>query len=412
MAGITGAGKTFSGQVVVEQGVLTFSEPALTGNSMTNYTVQPGGQLRLSSAGNPRNYLFKGPLNLAGGGRSGVPDNENLGVLGALRLETGSAGTTALLTNNVHLTASADIHVPSGNAIRLDGPLTAANSTTVLAKSGGGTLVLSSNVFAYTGGLALNRGTLQLDHAVLTNTSRALVLTNETGLTGTGRWGGSVEARDGSTLAFVTGSSPGGAAPLRAGSFLASGGVTIAVTPAGGAVAGTYPLLAVDGVASGLENLSLSLAATNFPASSLSFSNGTLYAVLSASASPSEAWLAQYGFPPDGTGDGADGADPDNDGVSNLLERAFFMNPRVAEAGAWPVASGPDGEAFAVTYRVARNQNDLSVTAESSPTLGSDAEWTALVPEVADDTHPDYTVYRASVPRSGGSAFVRLKVTR
>jgi autotransporter-associated beta strand protein len=296
--------------------------------------------------------------------------------------------------------------------MQFSGPLTTTAHTSVLAKSGGGTLVLSSNVFAFTGGLALNRGTLQLDHAMLTNTSRALVLTNETVLTGTGRWGGSVEARDGSTLAFVTGASPGGAAPLRAGNFLANGVVTIAVTPAGGAVAGTYPLLAVDGAVSGVENLSLSLAATNFPDSSLSFSNGTLYAVLSASASPSEAWLGQFGLPADGTGEGADAADPDNDGVSNLLERALFMNPRVAEAGGWPVASGPDGEAFAVTYRVARNQNDLSVTAESSPNLGADAEWTAVVPEVADDTHPDYTVYRASVPRSGGSAFVRLKVTR
>ncbi|MEX1111269.1 MAG: CotH kinase family protein, partial [Chthoniobacterales bacterium] len=412
MAGITGAGKTFSGDITIEQGVLTFSEPAITANNVTNYTVQPGGQLRLSSAGNPRNYLFKGPLNLAGSGRSGVSNNENLGVLGALRLEAGGIGTVAVLTNNVHLSASADIHVPAANAIQLAGPLTAATNTNVLTKSGGGTLVLASNASAFTGGLAVNRGTLQLDDALLINTSRALVLTNETALTGPGRWGGSIEARAGSTLAFVTGASPGGAAPLRAGSFLANGLVTIAVTPAGGAVAGAYPLLAVDGVVSGVENLALSLAATNFPASSLSFSNGTLYAVLSTSASPSETWLAQYGLPADGTGDGADAADPDHDGVSNLVERALFMNPRMAEAGGWPVASGPDGEAFAVTYRVARNQNDLSVTAESSPSLGADAEWTTLVPEVADDTHPDYTVYRASVPRPGGSVFVRLKVTR
>ena len=65
-----------------------------------------------------------------------------------------------------------------------------------------------------------------------------------------------------------------------------------------------------------------------------------------------------------------------------------------------------------MTYRVARHQNDLSVTAESSPRLETDAEWTPLVPEVADDTHPDYTVYRAALPQSGVSGFVRLKVTR
>jgi autotransporter-associated beta strand protein len=412
MAGITGAGKTFSGDITIEQGVLTFSEPAITANNVTNYTVQPGGQLRLSSAGNPRNYLFKGPLHLAGDGRAGVPDNENLGVRGALRLEAGGTGTLAVLTNTINLTASADVHVPAGNAMQLGGPLTTSTNTNVLAKSGGGTLVLSSNASAFTGGLAVNRGVLRFDAAMLTNTVRPLVLTNETVLTGTGRWGGSLEARDGSALAFFPGLSPGDAAPLRAGSFAASGAVTIAVTPAGGALAGTYPLLAVDGAATGLGHLSLSLATTNFPAARLSFRDGTLYAVLSANEAPAEVWLAQYGLPTDGTGEGADNADPDGDGVVNLVERALFLNPRVAEPGGWAVASGPAGEVFAVTYRVARNQNDLSVRAESSPSLGADAEWTPLVPEVADDTHPDYTVYRAALPQSGVSGFVRLKVTR
>jgi autotransporter-associated beta strand protein len=412
MGGITGAGKTFSGNITIEQGVLTFSEPAITANNVTNYTVQPGGQLRLSSAGNPRNYLFKGPLHLAGDGRAGVPDNENLGVRGALRLEAGGTGTLAVLTNTINLTASADVHVPAGNAMQLGGPLTTSTNTNVLAKSGGGTLVLSSNASAFTGGLAVNRGVLRFDAAMLTNTVRPMVLTNETVLTGTGRWGGSLEARDGSALAFFPGLSPGDAAPLRAGSFAASGAVTIAVTPAGGALPGTYPLLAVDGSATGLGHLSLSLATTNFPAARLSFRDGTLYAVLSAHEAPAEVWLAQYGLPTDGTGEGADNADPDGDGVVNLVERALFLNPRVAEPGGWAVASGPEGEVFAVTYRVARNQNDLSVRAESSPRLGADAEWTPLVPEVADDTHPDYTVYRAALPQSGVSGFVRLKVTR
>jgi autotransporter-associated beta strand protein len=255
----------------------------------------------------------------------------------------------------INLTASADVHVPAGNAMQLGGPLTTSTNTNVLAKSGGGTLVLSSNASAFTGGLAVNRGLLRLDAAMLTNTVRALVLSNETVLTGTGRWGGSLEARDGSALAFFPGLSPGDAAPFR---------------------------------------------------------DGTLHAVLSPHEAPAEAWLAQYGLPTDGTGEGADNADPDGDGVGNLVERALFLNPRVAEAGGWAVASGPDGEAFAATCRVVQNQSDLSVRAESSPSLGADAEWTPLVPEVADDTHPDYTVYRAALPQSGVSGFVRLKVTR
>ena len=410
MAGITGAGKTFSGNITIEQGVLTFSEPAITANNVTNYSVQSGGQLRLSSAGNPRNYLFKGPLHLAGSGRSGVPENESLGVLGALRLETGRTGTVAVLTNRIHLNDSADVHVPAGNAMQLGGPLTTSTNTNVLAKSGGGTLVLSGHASAFTGGLAVSRGVLRFDAAMLTNTVRALVLTNETVLTGTGRWGGSLVARDGSALAFFPGLSPGDVAPLRAGSFAAIGTVTIAVTPGEGAVAGAYPLLAVDGTAAGLDSLSLALASTNFPAGSLSFSNGTLYAVLSATVNPATAWLAQYGLPTDGSGNGAADADPDADGLVNLFERALFSNPLVAEPRGWTVTIGSEVETFVVTYRVARDQNDLTVSAESSPVLGTDAVWTALASKISDDTHPDYVIYRAVLPQVGTSGFVRLKV--
>ena len=60
------------------------------------------------------------------------------------------------------------------------------------------------------------------------------------------------------------------ASPTRWARFAAIGTVTIAVTPGEGAVAGAYPLLAVDGTAAGLDSLSLALASTNFPAGSLS----------------------------------------------------------------------------------------------------------------------------------------------
>jgi autotransporter-associated beta strand protein len=284
MAGITGAGKTFSGDITIEQGVLTFSEPAITANGVTNYTVQPGGQLRLSSAGNPRNYLFKGPLNLAGGGRSGVPENENLGVLGALRLETGGTGTVAVLTNNVHLTDSADIHVPAANVIRLDGPLTAATDTNLLTKSGGGTLTLASGAETFTGAIAVNRGTLQLEGASLTNTTRALILTNETTLTGTGRWGGALQASSGAALSFSLGASPGGSAALRVGSAAIAGSNSVVLETLPETAPGSYPLMTVDGSFTGTNNLHLAQAPENYPTASLSISNGTLFAVLPAAS--------------------------------------------------------------------------------------------------------------------------------
>jgi len=405
MAGITGAGKTFSGQVVVEQGVLTFSEPAISGNNMTNYTVQPGGQLRLSSAGNPRNYLFKGPLNLAGNGRSGVPDNENLGVLGALRLETGSTGTVAVLTNDVHLTASADIHVPASNAIQLDGPLTAAGSTHVLAKSGGGTLTLSPASSPFTGGLAVHRGALQLAGALLTNTSRTLVLTNETTLTGTGHWGGTLDVRPGATIAAALGASPA-AAPLRAASVNVSGPATIAVTVAGNAVAGSYPILATDSSMSGAANFSLSLTPSNFPYAALAVSNNVLHLVLANSA-PGLSFA-------DWSGGIAAASDQDGNGYAALAEfalgaaapGALFARPVAA------VISGGITNYLTLTAVIRANSPGLVVTGQTASNLALGNAWSADGIEVSvttDGVPADFEQRTYRTPVTNNAQFLRLQ---
>jgi autotransporter-associated beta strand protein len=408
MAGITGAGKTFSGDIIIEQGVLTFSEPALTGNSVTSYTVQAGGQLRLSSAGAPRNYLLQGPLNLAGSGRSGVPEDENLGVLGALRLETGGTGTIAVLTNPVHLSSSADIHAPAGNAIQLQGPLTGSS---LLTKSGGGTLTLDAGASVFGGGLAVNRGAVVLNGASITNTN-TLSLAPETSLGGQGRWGGLLEVQGGGTLAFALGTSPSPAPPLRAGSLVVSGPAGVSLNVATNTLAGNYPLLAVDGSLVGTNNLALTAVPPAFPASRLVFSNQTLYVDLRASLGEREEWLEFHGLPVDGSGDGADDADPDRDGLDNVIERAFFLSPVLAD-GSLPVSTAhPSTDAVVVTYRVAKNQGDLTVTPETRPDLQPGAAWNAATPMVVDDTHPDYTVYQVELPAGPGAGFLRFRVTR
>jgi autotransporter-associated beta strand protein len=650
---------------------------------VTNYTVQSGGQLRLSSAGNPRNYLFKGPLSLAGNGRSGVAEDENLGVLGALRLETGTTGTVAVLTNNVHLTDSADIHVPATNAIRLDGPLTSATNTNVLTKSGGGTLTLSAGAATFTGGLAVNRGTLLLNNAQLTNTTRNLVLTNETTLAGTGRWGGALQSSAGATLSFSLGASPGGTAVLRVGSAALTGSNNVVLEAVAEAAPGSYPLLAVDGSFTGTNNLRLTQAPSNYPTASLSISNGTLFAVLpagpaataltvevateggsgltlpgitvravnpdnfvdtsftgtvtltitgadayaqtfhvsatagaavftgitvpaagvyaisaasgalsttgatsfqavlprvdlhawrfdvqstyltpdaavvaggaitpegtlsteffwnaadlgdglptghfrvnnplsggksvtfslpttgyenirvnydtrrsnqgagtqvvsirtqaggafaffanitvapappqpialdftetpgvadnphfavritfergaggtggnnrfdnfaaSGTAQPMtpidnrETWLAQYGLPTDGSGIGADTADPDGDGIGNIFERAMFLDPTSADSGLPATLGGFGANGINFIYRLAKGHDDLTVEVVASSSLVSEAPWLPLTPFLQDDTHPDFSIYRVELPTSGNAGFLRLRITR
>jgi hypothetical protein len=122
-----------------------------------------------------------------------------------------------------------------------------------------------------------------------------------------------------------------------------------------------------------------------------------------------DAWNALYGL----TGnDARDNADPDGDGIPNLFERAFGLNP-VSPDARLPVTTSASGGTFSVTYPVARNQSDITVTAVANTGLqkGQGAQaWTPLTPQLVDDSHPDYRVFRASIPAENPTGSIRLRV--
>jgi autotransporter-associated beta strand protein len=412
IAGITGSGKTFSGNVVIEQGVLTFSEPAISSNSVTNYSVLSGGQLRLSSAssavGVPRSYLFKGPLRLAGPGRTGIPENENQGILGALRLETGSTGTVAVLTNRVELTANADIHVPATNTISLLGELTGSD---VLTKSGGGTLSLGTNTTTFSGSIQVNRGILNLDGVQLTNL-RSMNLTNGTALMGRGAISGGVIVQEGAVLESSQGVTPG-SAPLAVGGFVVQGPSILNLKFVGTPTSGIYPVLTC---ASGIEGLSY-LTLMGVPpglSASLIQQGNTVSAILSSS--PSEAWLLKNALPLDGLGAGDWSGDLDGNGLSLMEEYFFGVTPATPVSGSALVQSEvePAGPTLSVLYRRNKAATDLIGTAVWSDTLES-ASWSS---SGIDDTQVldglDYETRRASVPILPGESrkFMRIKIEK
>jgi len=409
MAGVTGAGKTFSGQVVVEQGVLTFSEPAISGNSMTNYTVQPGGQLRLSSAGNPRHYLFKGPLNLAGNGRSGVPENENQGILGALRLETGSTGTVAVLTNRVELTDNADIHVPATNNLTLQGGL--AGSTT-LSKSGGGTLQLDPGTGGFAGSIQVNRGILNLGGVELSNLV-SMNLTSETTLAGSGAISGGLTLQAGAILESTPGTSPE-LVPLAVGGLVVQGPAILNLKFSGTPVAGKYPVLSSASGVTGLENFTLMGIPAHLSSSRLVQDEGTVSVLLAETAFQS--WLVENGLPADGTGAGAWSADPDEDGFTNLQEYFYGFSPLAASVQGNPIvpeAPLPGGSSFSFLYRKNKAATDVAGIVKWSSDLTS-ANWdSAGVEDALVQDHGTYETRRATVPIQPGESkkFMRLEIS-
>ena len=165
VASLTGDGKIFSGPLVIEEGVVQVTQPAVPGQT-SGVSVQAGGQLRLISGNDvngARSHTFGGALVLAGGGRgAAIVDSDHSGVLGALRFDPLPSGINrAIVTNAITLTADTDIHTNgSDNTLELTGTVT---GSAALAKSGGGALVLSGASPAFAGPLVVANGALEVD---------------------------------------------------------------------------------------------------------------------------------------------------------------------------------------------------------------------------------------------------------
>lgn len=160
MASLTGDGKTFTGEVVVEEGVLSVTGPAAPPQA-AGVRVQPGGQVRMtsgSSGGMPRAYALGGTVTIEGLGRdAALPDGAGLGKSGALRYDPGGQGNQARVSAPLRLVGDAGVHVEgAGNALQFTGTLEGGRR---LVKSGAGTLMLPFGT-ALTAAVEVANGTL------------------------------------------------------------------------------------------------------------------------------------------------------------------------------------------------------------------------------------------------------------
>ena len=133
-------------------------------------------------------------------------------------------------------------------------------------------------------------------------------------------------------------------------------------------------------------------------------------ATLDAAGGPADgrpAWRASFGLPEDGTGDGADTADPDGDGLPNLAEYALGSSPIDAADAARPTvarASGP--ERLTLTYQ--RLRDDVVYSVEATGDLGAGASWS---PSGVDQGDTGATTVTAGTPLTGARVFLRLRLS-
>ena len=159
------------------------------------------------------------------------------------------------------------------------------------------------------------------------------------------------------------------------------------------------PVLA-DGLNEGDETFQLVLSGVSGNATAGSYLTTTI-TLHNTAANPLDAWrLAQFGSAAN-SGDGADMNDYDGDGLVNLLEYGFGLNPKANSAGLLPSPQRSGGEYVVEFDGVA----GVTYAAEWSATMGSGA-WQPMA-DGGSGNHHRFAVASAGKP----AVFVRLRVS-
>lgn len=132
---------------------------------------------------------------------------------------------------------------------------------------------------------------------------------------------------------------------------------------------------------------------------------------VTVSLKPFVSWQIQkFGANAGNTAIAGDSADPDGDGICNLLEYAFNSDPLTPYTGTLPTV-GSSGSSLTLTYLQNDSATDLTYTVESTADF---VTWSPANPSLATVSDNGTTrVVKATVPQGAGTRLsLRLRVTR
>ncbi|MBK1877811.1 RICIN domain-containing protein [Pelagicoccus mobilis] len=127
------------------------------------------------------------------------------------------------------------------------------------------------------------------------------------------------------------------------------------------------------------------------------------------SLSPAEAWRLSYFGSGEATGDAADDADPDGDGILNLSERAFGGDPTKSDIWIQP-RMDDSGALLSLIYRRSRTASDLLFSVLESSDLDGSWDLSEGESEILGTEEDVETVRFTRRVVSGESVFLKLRV--
>ncbi|HEX8312064.1 MAG TPA: LamG-like jellyroll fold domain-containing protein [Chthoniobacteraceae bacterium] len=123
---------------------------------------------------------------------------------------------------------------------------------------------------------------------------------------------------------------------------------------------------------------------------------------------PAQSWRQTYFGSTSNTGNAADDADPDQDGIKNLLERAFGGNPTVSNTGILPTID-PTSPLLTIVYTRAKGFPDLTFMVQESSDEPLSSWTTASGTEVVTDLGATERVRLTVDPGTAGRKFLRVQ---
>ena len=337
-----------------------------------------------------------------------------LGVGGAITFGGGTlkygAGIATDYSSRIRNSASS-IHVDTnGNNVSFATGIDGSNSGG-LTKSGAGSLVIAG-VNSYTGTTTVQAGSFggnaSVVGSVTVESGATLAPGAGAGAVGTFTVGGDLTLQAGSTLSLDL-DAPGASDFIAvSGNLAATGPITINVAGQANFALGSYAIITAGSPVSA-SGFTLGTFPEGFSGTLVAEGNSLVLQVSDpAIASALDTWRqTNFGINTN-TGNAADAADPDADGLANLVEYATGTNPNVANVSS--VTVGNTGGVLTLTYtRIA--DTTLTYTVECSNDL---VTWTAVNTTNNPSTGSMNIAGQVTVTDTGAvnpRRFLRLKVS-